>query len=61
MLPKSMKTLIKKYMKNDCDDIIVDIMKEKLDVSVKREGDNIKFLVKFSGEVITEDSVKIKP
>lgn len=60
MLPAPMKKYIERFITNECDDIIIDIMAEKLDVNIERESDNIKFTVKFANKVIAEDVINIK-
>lgn len=44
---------------HECDDIIVDLMKNKLDIKVYKDGGDIVFTVSFSGQLIREDRVTI--
>lgn len=60
MLPGYMKKYIEQFIMNDCDSIIVDILKQKLDVKIYREGDDITFTVNFADYTIAQDIVNIK-
>lgn len=60
MLTGAMKKIIENYIINECDEMIVDIMVEKLKVNISREGDDIQFTVTFADHVIANDSINIK-
>lgn len=59
MIPKGIKNYIENFILTDCDDIIIDILKEKLEVNVDREGDEIVFSFSFGGTLIKEDRIDI--
>lgn len=54
------KKMMMDMIKDECDDLIIDIMTEKLDIKVDREGDDIVFRVRFAGKLIKEDKVSIR-
>jgi len=56
----SIKHHVRDIILSECDDLIIDILKEKLDISVTREKDNIVFVVKFGGVLVKQDSVSVK-
>jgi len=60
MLTSGMKKWIENFMLTECDDIIVDIMAQKLKVNIQRDGDFIEFVVTFSDKEIAKDRVNIK-
>ena len=60
MLPTKMKKFIENFIINECDEVIVDIMAEKLKVDITRDGDDIHFKVTFANKVIAEDRIGIK-
>lgn len=55
----SMKKTIHTIIKHECDDLIIDIMREKLDIQVFKDGEFIVFRVKFANTLIREDKVQI--
>jgi hypothetical protein len=55
----SVKKQIHNIVMHECDDIIVDLMKNKLDIKVYKDGGDIVFTVSFSGQLIREDRVTI--
>jgi len=54
------KKAMMNMIKDECDDLIIEIMSEKLDIDVSRDKDDIVFTVKFAGKLIKEDRVSIK-
>lgn len=60
MLTKGMKRRIENFIMTECDDIIIDIMANKLKVDISRTGDDINFKVTFAGQVVTQDTINIK-
>lgn len=60
MLTGAMKKIIENYIINECDEIIVDIMTQKLDVKIERIEDDIHFIVTFAGKTIADDKINIK-
>ena len=56
----TIKSQIESFILNECDHLIIDILKNKLDISVKRDKDDIEFVVKFAGQIVKVDRVNIK-
>ena len=54
------KKMMVDLIKHECDDIIIEILSEKLDIHVVRDKDDIVFTVKFAGQLVKEDRVSIK-
>ena len=54
-----MKKTIHNIIKHECDDLIIDIMRDKLDIQVFKDGEFIVFRVKFANTLIREDKVQI--
>ena len=52
---------IEDYMMHECDDMIIDMMKKKLKIDVSRDGDQLKWIVSFSGQIINESIIDITP
>lgn len=50
---------IEEYMTNECDHIIIDMMRKKLVIDVSRNGDELTWKVTFSGEVVNETTIDI--
>lgn len=60
MLTKGMKRALEKFVMNECDDIVVDIISKKLKWEIDRDGDFIVFKVEFAGHEIANDRINIK-
>lgn len=55
----SIKKTIHNIIMHECDDLIIDLMKTKLDISVKKDGKDVVFSVSFAGELIREDRIEL--
>lgn len=56
---KTFKNLVQNIIKNEIDLIIISILKEKLDIHVYKDGDDLVFRVSYATELVREDKVRI--
>jgi len=54
-----LKRQIEEYMLNECDDVIVNMMREKLKIDVTRKGNEITWEVTFSGKLVSKSVIDI--
>lgn len=53
------KEQIHNIIMHECDDIIIDLMKKKVDIKVEKQGNDVVFSFSFAGEVIREDRITL--